>query len=86
MTNTQPSTEHAPGLSPAAWIKRHLPALLYGWFFFGMFLSGFLAPLERVQGLESGLVSQGWHLSVLAALLGTPVLVAYWLRMSGRWR
>ena len=77
---------HAPKRADIHLSLGRLPALLYGWFFFGMFLSGFLAPLERVQGLESGLVSEGWHLSVLAALLGTPVLVAYWLRMSGRWK
>lgn len=67
------------------WFKTHLPALLYGWFWFGMFLCGLIAPSERVLALESSLLSQGWHLSLLAVLLGTPIGIAYWLRMSGRW-
>ena len=69
-----------------SWLNRHFQALLYGWFFFGMFLCGLLASDERVAALESGLVTRGWHLSVMAACLGTPVIVMYWLRMSGRWK
>jgi hypothetical protein len=68
------------------WVTLHLPALLYGWFWFGMFLCGLLAPPERVALLESGLVTEGWHLSLMACLFGCPILTAYWLRMSGRWR
>ncbi len=47
-----------------------------------MFLCGLLAPKERVAALESGLVTEGWHLSVLCCLLGLPVLFAYWYRVS----
>ena len=42
MSTLEPDLARGPG----AWIGRHLPALLYGWFFFGMFLCGFLAPDE----------------------------------------
>ena len=59
----------------------HLPAILYGWFFFGMFLCGLLAPDHRVAELESSLVTQGWHLSAMACLFGIPILTAYWWRV-----
>ncbi len=75
-----------PSSGHKAWLSRHFPALLYGWFFFGLFLCGLLAPQERVRELESGLVSEGWHLSLMALVFGGTVLGAYWLRMSGRWR
>lgn len=68
------------------WVTLHLPALLYGWFWIGMVLSGLLAPPERVAMLESGLITEGWHLSLMACCFGIPILGAYWLRMSGRWR
>ena len=84
--STPNSTSNTPAQrSPVEWFKTHLPALLYGWFWFGMFLCGLLAPSDRVQALESGLVSEGWHLSVLALILGVPIMVTYWLRVSGRW-
>lgn len=67
------------------WVLTHLPAILFAWFWFGMFLCGLLAPQDRVAELESALISEGWHLSVMACLLGGPVVVAYWLRASGRW-
>jgi len=64
----------------------HLPVLLYGWFWLGMFLCGLLAPADRVLGLESALVREGWHLSVMSCVLGLPVLVLYAWRLRGdRW-
>ena len=80
-------TDHPPPRTQswAAWFELHLPIILYGWFFFGMVLCGFLAPEHRVRELESSLVTKGWHLSLLALLLGSPGVIGYWLRMSGRW-
>ena len=80
MSTLEPDLARGPG----AWIGRHLPALLYGWFFFGMFLCGFLAPDQRVASLESGLITEGWHLSLMAAAFGTPVLLAYAWRSRRR--
>ncbi len=80
---------HDPDVSPRekqglrARLGLHLPALLYGWFWLGMFLCGLLAPADRVLGLESALVREGWHLSVMACVLGLPVLVLYAWRMRG---
>ena len=65
------------------WAGTHLPVLLYAWFWVGLALSGWLAPDDRIALLESGLVTEGWHLTVLAILLGTPALGLYVLRMSG---
>jgi len=84
---TQPDeSPTSPTPTRKGWLGRHFPALLYGWFFFGLFLCGLLAPDDRVRELESGLVTEGWHLSVMALVFGGGVLGAYWLRMSGRWR
>ncbi len=83
-TASRPSS--VPGRGRLPWLKAHLPALLFGWFFFGMVLSGLVSPAERVAQLESSVIQEGWHLSMLAAMFGTPVVVAYWLRVSGRWR
>ena len=59
----------------------HLPALLYGWFWVGLFLCGLLAPTERVALLESTLVTQGWHLSLMTCLFSIPILGLYTWRM-----
>ncbi len=65
----------------ARFVRVHLPVLLYGWFWLGMFLCGLLAPVDRVLHLQSGLITEGWHLSLLSVLFGLPVLVLYWWRM-----
>jgi len=67
-----------------SWVFIHLPVLLYGWFWLGMFLTGFLAPQHRVEELQSSVIQQGWHLSLLACILGIPPLVMYWRRVSKR--
>jgi hypothetical protein len=61
----------------AAWLKEHLPALLFGWFWVGMILCGLLAPADRVLELQSGLITEGWHLSVMAGVFGTVILSLY---------
>ena len=66
------------------WLRDHLEITLIGWFFFGMALCGLLAPEERVALLESDLVTQGWHLSLMAIGFGAIVVGAYVLRHSGR--
>ncbi len=81
MNDSHAPTRKRQGLR--AWVVLHLPALLYGWFWLGMFLCGLLAPADRVLGLESALVREGWHLSVMSCLLGLPVLVLYAWRVRG---
>ncbi len=67
--------------SEPGWLQVHLPAVLYGWFWFGMFLCGFLAPPERVALLESAVITEGWHLSAMSVVLGLPVVLLYIHRM-----
>jgi hypothetical protein len=62
-------------------LKYHLHIALYSYFWFGLFVCGLLAPPQRVAALESDLISQGWHLSVLSVCLILPVPVIYILRM-----
>jgi hypothetical protein len=82
MVASQPAHDapRSPGLR--GWIGVHLPALLYGWFWLGMMASGLLAPTERVVELQSSILQKGWHISVLALLLGTPPVLLYIWRMS----
>ena len=82
MATSPPAHDAPPRPGLRGWFVLHLPALLSGWFWFGMFLCGLLAPAERVAELHSGLIQEGWHLSAMAVCLGGPILVVYWLRMS----
>ena len=63
------------------WLQLHLPALLFAWFWFGMFLCGLLAPPDRVADLGSAILQEGWHVSVMCVLLGLPVVLLYWRRV-----
>jgi len=65
-------------------IKHHTHALLYAGFWLSLASYGLLAPPERVAMLESGLVTEGWHLTLMALCFGGPVLLGYVLRMRGR--
>jgi hypothetical protein len=69
------------GQPTEGWLARHLPILLYGWFFLGMALCGLLAPPDRVAELGSSVITEGWHLSLLAALLGLAVVWLYTRRL-----
>ena len=64
-----------------ATLNAHLPALLFGWFWLGLIVTGLLAPPDRVAELGDGLFTQGWHLSALGALLGGVTLGAYMVRL-----
>jgi hypothetical protein len=59
----------------------HTAPLLYAGFWLSLVNYGLWAPPERVALLESDLVTKGWHLSLIAVCLGTPVLVLYVSRM-----
>ena len=76
--------ESNPKLDRTIWLKNYLPVLLFAWFWVGMILCGLLAPDERVQELESLLVTEGWHLSVMAAVFGCLTVLPYWFRMTRR--
>jgi len=65
-------------------VKRHLHALLYAGFWLSLAGYGLVAPPERVALLDSGLVTEGWHLTLMAVCFGSPVLLLYWLRMKPR--
>jgi len=62
-------------------LKTHLPALLYGWFWVGLALSGWFAPQHRVTELGSDWVTKGWHLSLMALIFGGVTLGFYLWRM-----
>jgi len=68
-------------LSVGSWLHRHLPILLYGWFWFGMFLCGLLAPPDRVAALESEWLTEGWQLSAMSAVFGVAIVTAYFVRI-----
>ena len=62
-------------------IKHHTHVLLYAGFWISLAGYGLLAPPERVALLDSGLVTEGWHLTAMALVFGGPVLFLYWWRM-----
>ena len=65
-----------------SFLIKHAAILLYAGFWISLSGYGLLAPPERVRLLESGLVTQGWHLTAMALLFGAPVLVIYGFSMS----
>jgi hypothetical protein len=81
MVASQPARHAPPAPGLKGWLTLHLPALLYGWFWFGMMVSGLLAPTERVIELDSAVLQEGWHLSLLALVLGAPPVLLYIRRM-----
>ena len=85
-SNANASNADQEPLDLTQWLLRHLPVLLYGWFWFGMVLCGLLAPIDRVQELESSIVTEGWHLSLMATVFGSLILFFYWLRITERWK
>jgi hypothetical protein len=63
-------------------LVKHAAILLYAGFWVSLASYGLSAPPERVALLESGLVTEGWHLSLMATVFGGPVLVLYIWRMQ----
>jgi hypothetical protein len=62
-------------------LTTHTTAFLYAGFWLSLANYGLWAPPERVALLESGLVTEGWHLSLMAVCFGAPVLALYVWRM-----
>jgi hypothetical protein len=62
-------------------LKYHLHIALYAYFGFGLFVCGLVAPPDRVAGLETHLISKGWHLSLMSLFLILPVPIGYLVRM-----
>ena len=63
-------------------LKDHLHIVLYFYFWLGIFVGGLVAPQERVEMLNSDLIKEGWHLSMLSLILIVPVFVIYYLRLK----
>ena len=65
-------------------LRVHLHAILYAYFWLGLFVCGLVVPPERIAALDSDLITAGWHLSLLSVLLVLPVPVLYVWRMRAR--
>ena len=61
-------------------IKYHFHAILFFYVWFGLFVCGMAAPQDRVAELGSGLITKGWHLSVLSVFLVLPWPIIYLIR------
>ena len=61
-------------------VKYHFHAVVYFYVWFGLVVCGLAAPPERVAKLGSGLITQGWQLSLLATLLVLPWPIIYAVR------
>ena len=62
-------------------LKQHFYAILYMAFWLSLAADGLVAPPERVSLLDSTVVTEGWHLSLMALCFGLPMLVLYLIRM-----
>ena len=60
-----------------SFLVKHLHILLYAAFWLSLATYGLVAPPHRVAMLESSLVREGWHLSVMALCFGGPVVALY---------
>ena len=63
-------------------IKYHFHVILLFYVWFGLFICGLAAPPERVAELGSGLITQGWHLSVLSVFTVLPWPIIYVVRFK----
>jgi len=63
-------------------LKYHFHALLFFYVWFGLFVSGLVAPPGRVANLHSSLITLGWHLSLLSTLVVLPWPIIYVLRFK----
>ena len=61
--------------------RDHLHAILYSYFWLGLFVGGLVAPEKRVLGLESDWLIQGSQLTFLSLILVLPAPIIYILRM-----
>jgi len=75
------SFEKQPAGKLKYFLKYHLHIALYTYFWFGLFICGLAAPTFRVAQLKSNLISKGWHLSLISAILILPVPIIYIVRM-----
>ena len=62
--------------------RDHLHAILFSYFWLGLFVGGLVAPVERVLHLESPWLTQGWHLTLLSLVLVLPAPIIYAFRMK----
>ena len=62
-------------------LRDHLHAILFSYFWLGLFVGGLVAPVERVLQLESNWLTQGWQLTFLSLVLVLPAPIVYIYRM-----
>ena len=62
--------------------RDHLHAILFSYFWLGLFVGGLVAPAERVWRLESQLVTEGWQLTLLSMVLVLPAPLFYIFRIK----
>ncbi len=62
----------------------HIHMVLYFYFWLGIFIGGLVAPKDRVEMLNSDLIKEGWHLSLLSVILIFPVFVIYFIKFRNK--
>ncbi len=63
-------------------VKYHFHVILFSYVWFGIFVCGLAAPTDRVADLGSGIITQGWHLSLMSIFIVLPWPIIYVIRFK----
>jgi len=59
---------------------KHLPFILFSYFFLGVIVGGFFATQDRVDLLNCSLLTNGSYISIIAIVLYLPILILYLIK------
>jgi len=63
-------------------ILNHLPFILFSYFFLGVIIGGFFATQDRVELLNSTLLTSGSNISIIAFIIYLPILFYYLIKVK----
>lgn len=63
-------------------ILNHLPFILFSYFFLGVIVGGFFATQDRVELLNSTLLTSGSNISIIAFIIYLPILFYYLIKVK----
>ena len=61
---------------------KHLPIILYSFFWVSIFIGGLYAPQARIDLLDSSWITKGNHISIISCLVMWPFIIVYLFRFK----